>query len=357
MPPKILAILGLSFFVIATATFQVAGRWLDSRIFNPLEQPVSLDSAHLKSQPFEINLSETYSVSLQLDWSVDDVYDDKHCNYKAIQGFHWRVYRLGSATTDARKLAASSIDDSLSQYLVDSFDAVPGRYELEWDGRAPAPCLNSRHPRLSVWTGPFGYRDGVGLVRDFCLFLGGTGLALLWIAYRRLPRFARSAAPRIFPEMILRPVMPIVRHEPLKLISEPAHFGVVWGSLLMVLMFLYMTNDRLISKGQLVSWRTLLAVDGMKSPWPDTLEIYVRIPSNFFVNGEEVGRDELRAKLMEQLGKRVEWTVYLEADRDSLFGDTMHAIDVIHSCGAKVSWITPKMRKEWRRSTIVLPTN
>ncbi len=79
----------------------------------------------------------------------------------------------------------------------------------------------------------------------------------------------------------------------------------------MVLMFVYMTNDRLISKGQLVSWRTSLVVDGMKSPWPDTLEIYVRIPSKFFVNGEEVGRDELRSKLMEQLGKRIVWTVYV----------------------------------------------
>src|ERR1700733_1217053 len=115
MRPKILALLGLSFFVAATATFELAGRWLDSRIFTPLEQPVSLDSAHLKSQPFEVNLPETYSVSLELDWSVDDAYDDKHCNYKAIQGFRWRVYRLGSATTGARKLVATSTDDSLSQ--------------------------------------------------------------------------------------------------------------------------------------------------------------------------------------------------------------------------------------------------
>ncbi len=36
-----------------------------------------------------------------------------------------------------------------------------------------------------------------------------------------------------------------------------------------------------------------------------------------------------------------------EADIDTNFGDTLHAIDVIHSCGAKVIWITPKMRKEW----------
>ena len=69
MRPKILALLGLSFFVAATATFVLAARWLDSRIFDPLRQPVSLNSAHLHSAPFEINLAGNYLVLLQLDSS------------------------------------------------------------------------------------------------------------------------------------------------------------------------------------------------------------------------------------------------------------------------------------------------
>jgi biopolymer transport protein ExbD len=75
------------------------------------------------------------------------------------------------------------------------------------------------------------------------------------------------------------------------------------------------------------------------------------------LNGEEVPRAQLRSKLMEQLGKRIVWMVYVEADIDTNFGDTLHAIDVIHSCGAKVIWITPKMRKEWQDAAMPSATH
>ena len=48
------------------------------------------------------------------------------------------------------------------------------------------------------------------------------------------------------------------------------------------------------------------------------------------------------------IGRRVGWTVYFEADRDTLYMDTIYAIETIQACGAKVFWITPKMREEWQ---------
>jgi hypothetical protein len=35
-----------------------------------------------------------------------------------------------------------------------------------------------------------------------------------------------------------------------------------------------------------------------KSPWPDTLVVNVRTSGRFFVNGEEIERDDLRARLL-----------------------------------------------------------
>jgi biopolymer transport protein ExbD len=348
MRPKILALLGLSFFVSATATFALAAYWLDSRIFVPLRQPVSLDSTHLHSAPFEINLAGNYAVSLQLDSTIDDWYEDKRCNYKAVGKPSWHLFRLDSANTATRVLTASSKDVSVSPYgIEDSFDVTPGRYQIEWNNAAATPCLNFRHPRLVIWTGSYEQSSDVERIEIFCLLLAGTGVALVVAAYRRMPRFARPPAPRIFPEMALRQVLPFTRHEPLRLISEPMNFGVVWGSLLMILMFVHMVEDRRASYGQFLGWRTSRTSVVGKSPWPDTLGIYVRSPATFLVNGEEVSRNELRSKLMEQLGKRIVWTVYVEADVDTNFGDTVHAIDVIHSCGAKVIWITPKLRREW----------
>jgi biopolymer transport protein ExbD len=348
MPPKILALLGLSFLLVATATYQGVGRWVDSRIFTPLELQVALDDPHLKTPAFEINLKETYSVWLDVDYSENDYYEKQSCNKKAIQYSRWRVYRLGSAGTDSRVLVAGSEESPGPRYTLGNFfTATPGRYQLEWDIAAAAPCLNARHPRLSVWTLPYRHLENAELVQRFCVFLGGIGLALLFLAFSALPRFARIERPRIFPEMALRQVTPVARHAPFAFISQPPHWGLLWNSVLMILMVLYMNNDRLTSHGMTVSWRMPRSMVAVASPWPDTLEIFVRTPGRFIVNREEVRRDELRTKLMEQLGRRVEWTVYVEADPDVNFGDVAHAMDVIRSCGGKVSWITPKMRREW----------
>jgi len=75
----------------------------------------------------------------------------------------------------------------------------------------------------------------------------------------------------------------------------------------------------------------------------------LRIPARFFINGQEVERSHLRPKLIEQLGRRAEWSVYFEADPDTPYRDDMYAIDAIQACGAKLILVTPKMRAEWQR--------
>ena len=96
-----------------------------------------------------------------------------------------------------------------------------------------------------------------------------------------------------------------------------------------------------------MSLRSREVVAWEKSPWQQTLAVYVRPNGRFFVNDEEVERSNLRAKLLEHLSRRVEWTVYFEGDYDTLYMDDIYAIDTIKACGAKLIWITPKMREEW----------
>jgi hypothetical protein len=153
MPPKILLRLGLAFFLVASTVYFFTGRWLRSRIFNPLDYSVLLDQQRLKSPSFEINLSETYFASLDLDYSADDWYRDNRCNYRTILYPQWRVYRLSSDAGQSRELWVTSeqltqSDGSLSY----AFLASPGQYQLEWDIPVAAPCLNPRHPHLSVST-------------------------------------------------------------------------------------------------------------------------------------------------------------------------------------------------------------
>lgn len=355
MPTKFLFRLGLAFFLIATATHLFLDHWLDSRRFTPLDCPVSLDNRHLQSPPFEINLGETYAAYLDLDGSVDDAYQDDRCNFKKIMYPEWRVYRLGSAKSPSRELWAEHLKNS-DGYRSNAFFASPGQYQLEWDLPAAAPCLNPRHPRLSVSTDSSAYRDGVGLAQLCCLFLGCTGLALFVAAGQQFgqAKVARVPGPRIFPEMPLGHVLPIPKRPPLPIIHEMPHFGLLCGAVLWILILLFMVRTPRTIRGFFVSWKSQNAVVWEKSPWPETLEVYVARPARFFINGEEVSRSDLGPKLSQQLARRAEWTVYFEADPESLFMDDAFAMDTIQSCGARVVWITPKLRQEWQQKSPAL---
>lgn len=351
MPPKTLLRLGLVFLLVASSIYFLTGRWLHSRIFTPLDYSVSLDHRQLQSPPFKINLRETYFTSLDLDYSADDWYQDNRCNYRTILYPHWRVYRLSSDTARPRKLWVSS--DQLTHgdgSLSNAFVASPGQYQLEWDIPTAAPCLNPRHPQLLVFTDSSGYQEGVGLTQLLCVMLGGTGVALMVMACAARWKFARTVAPRIFPDMVLRNVMPIAKHTRPQVIHELPHWGLFCGTVLWILIFIFMIFGPLPSRGLFVSWRQP-AVVWEKSPWSETLEVYVGPSARFFINGTEIKRSELRTKLLDQLGRRAEWTVYFEADSDTAFGNAVYALDTIQACGAKVVWVTPKMREEWQHNS------
>jgi len=360
MPTRARLGLGLAFVLAAATMYVLAGRWLDSRIFTPLDYPVSLENQKLKSPPFRINLKETYSASLALDYSSDDWYADNRCNYKTILYPEWRVFRLDRSAGMQRELWVSSEQlnrnkefSAASEYRFHDFDASPGLYQLEWDIATVAPCLNNRHPRLTIATGAASYFEGVRSARLFCLFLGGTGLALVAIGSARASRQTREnpAALRIFPDMVLRSVTSIGRHAPSRLMQSLPHWGLFSGSILWILVFIFMILTPRVPTGILVPLTAPKFVAGKASAWPESILVHVGPRSRFFVNGEEVERNSLRNKLLEH--RQLPWAIYFEADRDVLYMDAVYAIDTIQGCGAKVIWITPKMRKEWEQEASV----
>jgi biopolymer transport protein ExbD len=351
MPPKTLLRLGLGFLFLALIVYFSSEHWLKTRIFVPLDVPVNLDTSQLKSPPFQINLRETYFVALWLDYSADDGYADGRCNDSALLGSQWRVYRLSSKPDQPRRLWDSSGElTRVWEYHVDRINASSGRYELEWDLLPAAACLNSRHPRLVVYTGDGDYREAVAFLQSCCVLAFGTGLVLITFATNRAMRriSGSNEAPRMFPDMVLRNVLPITKHAPLVPIHGMPHWGLFCGATLWILMFIFMMIGPLPLHGLFVSLRSHEVVVWDKSPWQETLGVYVRPHGRFFVNGEEVERGSLRTKLLEHLSRRVEWTVYFEADLDTLYMDDIYAIETIQGCGGKLIWITPKMREEWR---------
>ena len=155
---------------------------------------------------------------------------------------------------------------------------------------------------------------------------------------------------RILPEMSLKNVLPHPHHRPIPLITQLPNFGLIYGAVLWILVFLFMIiRAPRPYYGLLIDLKTPAAVGREESPWKETLGVYLAVGEKYYVNGDLVRREDLHAKLRQELSHRAVWTVYFEADSDTLNMDAIYAMDTIQELGAKLIWITPKVREELRQ--------
>jgi len=344
MTQKTLATIGLTVLVTAILVSWGTNHWIQTRTFAPVDMPVTLEPGQVHSGEFEINLRENYGIFIHLDDSLDDYYADGRCSHKNLGKDRWRVFQISRGPGTERHLWAQS-NDTDDSFWRNQFQGVPGRYEVEWDVPPGAACLNARHPRLSVSTFSIEYRDFAALVQYPCLFLGGVGAMIaLRALWSWLLTFAPKQQLRIFPELILRNVIAQPWHRPTPPIRDLSNFGLVWGSILYILMFIFAMNMSTPPHGLYVDLKQPKFAAAQPSPWEETTSVYIG-PLQFYVNGKPIERDELPGKLAQALRKQMVWTVYLEAHPDCTFGDAIYAMDTIQRLGAKVFWITPKTRE------------
>jgi hypothetical protein len=93
-----------------------------------------------------------------------------------------------------------------------------------------------------------------------------------------------------------------------------------------------------------IKLRTHDSVRWTKSPWQETLRVYLAVGERHYMNGQAVPREDLSARPRQELGRRAAWTPYFEADFDTLNMDAIYAMDTIQGLGANLVWITPKVR-------------
>ncbi len=93
-------------------------------------------------------------------------------------------------------------------------------------------------------------------------------------------------------------------------------FVPLWISILAILVtiFMVMLDMRLTPAGFLVHFEKPRMAVWETNPWQETMNVYLSGSEGLSVNGRKVATQELPAKLREELGKRMVWTVYFEAD-------------------------------------------
>jgi len=72
--------------------------------------------------------------------------------------------------------------------------------------------------------------------------------------------------------------------------------------------------------------------------------------SQLFLNGTEVGREQLETALKSKLAGRANWEVSIEGDDVAEFAELMFAIDVVNSLHAKAVILTPKLKYQMAKA-------
>jgi biopolymer transport protein ExbD len=93
--------------------------------------------------------------------------------------------------------------------------------------------------------------------------------------------------------------------------------------------------------GLRIDFRTHDLVVWENNPWQETLGVYLAVGEKYYTNGQPVPRDALRTRLQQELNKRMIWTVYFEADYDTLNMNAIFAMDAIQGVCDQSNYCNP----------------
>jgi len=311
------------------------GKWLGTRRFEPLKMPLPLQKGHVRSDDFYINVTGPYWVTLDVDYEF--MYMHPEC----------RVYGWDSVVHSRFTVShGGEVIDEFegARYLGGIFTARrSGNYRIDVEVLSDASCANAAHPRLVVFTDSSPYFELNQALRWCALgaMLGGLGLFSGVLLEKTRARF------RLPQEIALSDTTSDDRHStwPVRFRGErraPSlpEFGLVCGVVvaLVAMAMMVLQMNRPGSHG-LPVW-----LAGRNQPGPEQLlpPVVVRIEkaarprlTRVLVNSKPVEWSDLGKVLTEELKKRPDWIVYVEADQDLPFQDVVAAVDVIQSVHAR----------------------
>ena len=203
---------------------------------------------------------------------------------------------------------------------------------------------------LAAFESDFGVSGIVEIAEALLVLLllaAAPGAAFLLI--RACVRWAlRATGPQlIFPEIPLRYSLAFREFRPSATHPVLPNFGMYWGWILMVLMVIFWIITPRVPTGLMVGVPSLYVAERPRAPESESLGVYVANGGKYYVNGHLVARDELRARLQEELGHRSFWIAYFEGDDDVAYGQVVYAIDTIRGLGAQAYFLSPRIREEF----------
>jgi biopolymer transport protein ExbD len=332
--PRILIGLGLA--VLGMASFVTVKRWIDSRIFVPVDIPVSLAAGHIRTGPFRINVEQGYSIWIDFGQST---YFNPTCSSYSTLKTTWTLYRDGHVQT---QWDAPVLQDG---YL-EGFDATKGFYDLDVHVLADASCLNANRPRLRVVTS----RDNDSFYAGVLLWSGAAfvviGLSLVILGwqsgvFRELEQSAVvTNAPTVGQNFQWAQRLPLHRQ-----FSSPPAFALLATPVLVILIIIFMvTLQPYPARGlyvRVLKPGPLAAAEPLSDPVVvQILDGGPGVTPELYINSKPTSWNRFSGDLKNELKLRPNWVVYVQADPSLPWADIAHAIDVAKSLHANVVLMT-----------------
>jgi len=333
--------IAVALIILPVALLTGYGHWLATRDFTPLDIPVSLSHGHIRTNDFYVNITGEYFVDFIVDRSFSVHPECLTYGPKAVLAGHLKLLRNGQVLGETDE----------PNYLI-SFDVEEkGHYQLDLDVQSDASCLNAGHPRMVMFTDWYFYKDLNERAHWFLLvpILGGLGLLGRLILVFFWKRQEKSQQGLIFERFesgrgAWRPKLPQTKPT-----STLPSFGLFCGTILsfVVIAFMMIFAIRPLPKGIRVFIRnphpeiTLTGVTGR----PIVVPIEDRgpnLPYRLYVGSKLVSRNELESALSDELKRRPDWVVGVEADPNLPWMAVVDAVDGIKQVQAKAVLLTPE---------------
>ena len=329
-------LIGLGLAILGLASFVAVKRWIDTRIFVPVDIPVSLAAGHIRTGPFRINVEQGYSIWIDFDQST---YFNPMCSSYSTLKTTWTLYRDGRVQT---QWDAPVLQDG---YL-EGFDATKGVYDLDVNVLADASCLNANRPRLRVVTS----RDHDGFYAGVLLWTGTAfvvvGLSLVILGWRGgefrelEPSAVVTNTPTAGQNFQWAQRLPLRRQ-----FSSPPAFALLAAPVLLILIIIFMVLlQPYPARGlyvKVLKPGPLAAPDPLNDPVVvEILDAGPGVTPELYINSKPTSWNTFGDDLKNEIKLRPKWVVYVQADPNLPWADVTSAIDVAQGLHADVVLLT-----------------
>lgn len=324
--------------------------WVDTRNFNPVSVPITLETGEIVQQKFTIDVGGEYWVNFQ---SPPDAW-----NYETVEEWRRVDSKLEIRDGSGKDVPIYSWDGTVTTSVGGSANLQRGQYSAKLVILNGSPLLSRYHPRLNIETDR--------TFPDFLVILSGwisafvitAGLMLLirramTVKQEKVDEDKAFASPPTgsYPSDVLlrriRDKRQFAKPSQWELYSHWSLYLVCFLVLILVAEFAF-DSFRYRARGV---WVRVLPKQAqlIATKEPATPKLVLRVVCNkrelgYMIHDRLLLSADLKEELKQEVGSRRDWTVYVDGDPNCPFADVMDAADVIRGLQANVVLVTPASR-------------